>query len=359
MTLKFFKDYILLIASSPLGRVFFCTSEMWNWMSPCTAVNIFHENKDYVMFHAAVPNPDSLVVDKSCTSQDCRSCKGYGLVSPINVYGFIQSLGLLPIRNITLEDWDSNFRLNRNLFDQLCDIYDQKPFRGCIYCKFVLHCTLRFARRNCYPIVETSEEVRSPYFNIDINKTKAGIFPFLLFNDNLLLCNNTTIRSQAMGIFQQGMKNKPRFYIAPFKSSMSIIYINHTIWELGYQYAIARLYKMSVKVKPFILTDDIHRQITFGTGFAKVEDYSNFLWRYRPLKEIPLVGIKKYVGNKFDREVLPFNLDYWSIMNTQLNIKTRVQIGLQKVFGVSEVVIEFDQSRIIYDPQDRNDQKHS
>jgi hypothetical protein len=348
MTLKPFEDYILLIASTPFGRVFFCTREMWNWMSPCTTTNIFHETKDYIMFHAAVPVACVQYVEKACTSQACPSCKGYGLVGPINVYSFIQSLGLLPIRTISPEDWDSNFRLNRNLFDQLCNIYDQKPFRDCVYCTSNSRCTLRFARRNCHPLTETHKEVRSPYFNIDINKTKAGIFPFLLLNDNLLLCNNTTIRSQAMGIFQQGMKNKPRFYVAPFKSSMSIIKIDHTVWELGYQYAVARFYKMSIKVKPFILTDDLHRQITFGTGFAKVEDYSDFLWRYRPLKEIPLVGSKVYVGSKFDREVLPFNLDYWSIMNTQLDIKTRVQIGLHRIFGLS--ALEHDCSNVIYDP---------
>jgi hypothetical protein len=334
--MKPFEDFILMLTSSPQGRVFFCKTSMYESLDPCVSINILRRNSVYTLFESSIPSIRCTPREAACHFQTCKYCKGYGIVKSTQVFNSIYTLGLTPFRQIPL-DWDEYFQ-RPALFEYLLNVYNQSSCENtlCVSCFMKEECSLKLARRKCVPILNPRDSlgIRSPYFD---PPAKVGIFPFLQGStargESFWLCYNNKMKIQSSGCtVQSGMGDKPRFYIAPIKNVVSRIVIPQTVWELGYQYAITRYYKFGLPIKPFILTPHINKQICFGSGFRKVEDYSDFLWRTRPLLQVVFRSkVEDLKATK--REVIPWNLYYRAVENIKDTLADRITIGLCRIFG--------------------------
>ena len=323
-----------MLVGSPSGRLFFGKSKIINNLDPCVNVSIMLRYAGYSLFLVDIAEGKLKPKKKSCASQDCKNCKGYGLVPPEEVYQNITTLGIQPFRD-KVEELNDYRNLER-LFHYLVDIYDLPSLHESSFCYDCIcndECTLKGARRWCYPIKKKSSYVESPWFN---PIPKSGLFPFLFLDNKStewVLCNLTTIKPQAGGIVQQGMRDRPRFFISRFKSSISIIKIPQICWDFGYQYAICRQFNLSTNLKPFLISPRIEEQFHFGDQFQQIKDNSDFLWRTRPLISFPFKASLKGPQSKKDIEVLPWDLESYAVIREKTDFYKRILLGCTKVFG--------------------------
>ena len=334
-----FEDLILLIISTPMGRIFFSRRSCLSNLHPCINIKTIIQNDTYVLFYGSLPNKDtSGYKSPSCKINSCRYCKGYGLVEPKSRYSSVYSLGLEAFRIIP-DHWDElciKSKLSETLFTILVSIYSSPSTDVCLDCDMIEECALSQVRRQCIPIkFNKNDLVDSPYFE---PPTKSGLYPLMFINSKTLLCNFTTIAKQGNGIIQSGMKNKPRFYIAKYKQNISKIKVPRVMWELCYQYAMARRYKIkTINIKPFIVTADIHDQIHFGKDFTLIKDNLEYLFRTRPLLHLPFKGKLSSSFLTRDRsEVLSWQLKYKGIKNYIPTLSTQIVFGLIRLFGVGK-----------------------
>ncbi len=332
-----FEDLILLIISTPAGRIFFAKLSSLSNLHPCINIKTIIQNDTYVLFYGSLPNKDtSGYKPPSCKINSCRYCKGYGLVEPKNRYSSVYSLGLEAFRIIP-KQWGNlciKSKLSKTLFTILVSIYSSPSTDVCLDCDMIEECVLSQVRRQCIPIKFNKDDlVDSPYFE---PPTKSGLYPLMFINSKILLCNFTTIAKQGNGIIQSGMRNKPRFYIAKHKQSISKIKVPRVMWELCYQYAMARRYRIkTINIRPFIVTADIHDQIHFGKDFVLIKDNLEYLFRTRPLLHLPFKGKLSSGFLVRDRsEVLSWQLKYKSIENYIPILSTQIVFGLVRLFGV-------------------------
>ncbi len=332
-----FEDLILLIISTPMGRIFFSKRSCLSNLHPCISIKTIIQNDTYVLFYGSLPNKNTSGYKlPSCKINSCRYCKGYGLVEPKSRYSSVYSLGLEAFRIIP-KQWNDlciKSKLSKTLFTILVNIYSLPSTDICLDCDMIEECVLSQVRRQCIPIKFNKDNlVDSPYFE---PPARSGLYPLMFIDNKTLLCNFTTIAKQGNGIIQSGMRNKPRFYVAKYKQNISKIKVPRAMWELCYQYAMARRYRIkTINIRPFIVTADIHDQIHFGKDFVLIKNNLEYLFRTRPLLHLPFKG---KLSNSFlvrDRsEVLSWQLKYKSVENYIPTLSTQIVFGLVRLFGV-------------------------
>ncbi len=330
-----FEDYILLISSSPEGRVFFCREDIFCALDPCVNhFKIFHRRDNFILFQTPFPAEIKSLKEKACHFQTCRYCKGYGIVKPTAVYRKIYSLGLIPFRIIP-DDWYYFFH-DSKLFNTLIAIYNTKRFGKCFQCWMAKDCKLQSVRKECNPIPDPSVGfIWNPSY---IPPATTGVFPFMAVDSfdikKGFYCIYVTSRAQASGTFQQGMRNVSRFYFAKYVKSVPIVQVPLHIWDLCYQYFISRFFRQGFKIRPFIITSRIKEQITFGADHSKVKDYSDFLWRTRPLINVLIQIDSKRVKLSRTKNPLGWDLEFEAIQNFDDDLERKVNIGLRRLFGM-------------------------
>lgn len=328
--MKTFEDRVLLLASNPETRIFFCSHSTFRLLNPCVEIINVAYNNQYVIFSTKlVPNTTEKRY-QSCRHQTCKYCKGYGLGSPFSVYSSIYTLGLTPFRYIPT-DWDKEIY---NLLECLVNIYQTKKSVDCLSCILRSNCTLQYARRKCVPVQKSDYLVmyKNPFFD---PPTKGGVFPFMFIDPQIrdrYFCTISSVRVQSATTSQQGLGKRPRLYIAESSKVISQIEIPKAVWELCYQYFVSRFYKLGLKIKPFIPTPRVEEQIHFGPNFKQIKNNSDFLWRTRPLvSEQVYLETRPY---KIFCEVLPWNLKYEAIENSNISLHDRLHAGLKRIFGI-------------------------
>ena len=333
-----FEDLILLIISTPIGRVFFSKKSSLSNLHPCIDIKIIIQNNIYVLFFGSLPNESTSGYKlHNCKVNSCRYCKGYGLVEPRLRYSSVYSLGLEAFRFVP-EYWNDlckESKLSRTLFDILIRIYLLPSTNVCLDCDMIEECVLSQVRRDCIPIKFNKDDlVDSPYFE---PPARSGLYPFMFIDNETLLCNYTTIAKQGNGIIQSGMRNKPRFYIAKYKQNISKIKVLRSMWELCYQYAMARRYRIkTINIKPFIVTADIHDQIHFGKDFTLIKDNLEYLFRTRPLLHLSFIGkLSDKILSRERSEILFWKLRYRSIENYVPTLTSQIAFGLIRLFGIN------------------------
>ena len=333
-----FEDLILLIISTPVGRVFFSKRSSLSNLQPCIDIKVIIQNNTYILFYGSLPN-ESTSGYKSfdCKVSSCRQCRGYGLIKPKLRYSSVYSLGLEAFRFIP-EQWGDlciKSKLSETLFNILINIYSLPSTNVCLDCDMIEECVLSQVRRQCIPIkFDKDNLVDSPYFE---PPARSGLYPLMFIDNKTLLCNYSTIARQGNGIVQAGMGDKPRFYVAKYKQNISKIQIPKILWELCYQYAIARRYKIkTINIKPFIVTADIHNQIHFGKDFISMKDNTEYLYRTRPLLNLSFRGkLSNSFLSRERSEVLSWQLKYRSIKNYKPTLVAQITRGLIRLFGIS------------------------
>jgi len=336
MQLTQFEDLILLVISTPAGRIFFSKKTYLLNLHPCINIKTIIQDSTYILFYGSLPNEETSGYKlPNCKINSCRYCKGYGLVEPKLRYSSVYSLGLEAFR-IVPEYWDEiciKSKLSETLFTLLTNVYSLPSTDACLDCDMVEECVLSQVRRQCIPIKFNKNLVDSPYFE---PPARSGLYPLMFINSKTLLCNFSTISKQGNGIVQAGMRNKPRFYIAKYKQNISKIKIPKVLQELCYQYAMARRYRIkTINIKPFIVTADIHEQIHFGKDFVFIKDNLEYLFRTRPLLQLPFKGkLSSKVLVRNISEVLSWQLEYRSIENYKPSLSTQIALGLVRLFGV-------------------------
>jgi len=337
MQLIQFEDLILLISSTPAGRIFFSKKSCLLNLHPCIDIKTIIQDNTYILFWGSLPNRDTSGYKlANCKINSCRYCKGYGLVEPRLRYFSVYSLGLEAFRVIP-DQWDElcvKSKISETLFDILVTIYSMPSTNVCLDCDMIEECKLSQVRRSCTPIKFKEDDlVDSPYFE---PPTKSGIYPLMFIDSKTLLCNFSTIAKQGNGIIQSGMRDKPRFYVTKYKQNISKIKVPQVLWELCYQYAMARRYKIkTINIKPFIVTANIHEQIHFGKDFVVIKDNLEYLYRTRPLLGLPFIGRLNNKDLVRDRsEVLSWHLTYRSVKNYASTLSTQISFGLVRLFGL-------------------------
>lgn len=332
-----FEDLILLVISTPVGRIFFSKKSCLLNLHPCIDIKPIIQDNTYILFYGSLPDEETSGYKLSnCKVNSCRYCKGYGLVEPRLRYSSVYSLGLEAFRSIP-KQWDEiciESKLSETLFIILTSIYSLSSTDICLDCDMIEECVLSRVRRQCIPIKFNKDDlVDSPYFE---PPARSGLYPLMFINSRTLLCNFSTISKQGNGIVQSGMRNRPKFYVAKYKQNISKIKIPKVLQELCYQYAMARRYRIkTINIKPFIVTVDIHEQVHFGKDFVFIKDNLEYLCRTRPLLRLPFIG--KLSDKTFFRnasEVLFWQLEYRSVENFKSNLSVQIALGLVRLFGI-------------------------
>lgn len=333
-----FENLVLVVASSPVGRVFFSKKSNLTSLNMCINTKIILEDDIYVLFSgdlSGTVSKDRRI--EGCSLNLCKYCRTYGLQNPPRYVNIKYSIGAVVSEfHFNVDDWIdlcSVSKTSKTLFKILTNIYSMPSTDACFDCDMYESCILKDVRRFCYPIKLNSKKfVDSPYFE---PLPKAGVYPLLFIDGDTVLFNFTTIARQGGGIVQSGMKDKPRFYVAKYKQNLSKIRISKVLWELCYQYAIVRRYRINtVKIKPFIVTSNLHEQVHFGKGFTLVGNVLDYLWRTRPLLFLPFEGIlSDKVPFSPSREIYPWGFNYKSIPNYTPVLLNQIMFGLIRLFG--------------------------
>jgi len=337
MQLTQFENLILLVISTPAGRIFFSKKSCLLNLHPCINTKPIIQDNTYILFYGSLPSRETSGYKlPNCKINSCRYCKGYGLVEPRLRYSSVYSLGLEAFRVIP-EHWDDiciKSKLSETLFTILTNIYLLPSTDVCLDCDMIEECKLSQVRRHCIPIKFNKDDlVDSPYFE---PPTRSGLYPLMFIDSKTLLCNFSTISKQGNGIVQSSMRNRPKFYIAKYKQNISKIKIPRVLRELCYQYAMARRYKIkTINIRPFIVTVDIHDQIHFGKDFIFIKDNLEYLYRTRPLLRLPFIGkLSDKILSRDISEVLFWQLRYKSVENYKPTLSVQIALGLVRLFGV-------------------------
>lgn len=235
---------------------------------------------------------------QTCISQLCRECRGYGLVHPLQVYNHVVTTGVLFLRDFSEDhpyhDEVINF-LKDEWFPHFCGVEAEL---NCADCMFVRKCFFKKFRKRCDPIIAESRTAKVP---LVMPKPKACVYPFLFPTaDTVLLHVNASGKVFTKNkVFRQAYTDRkvaPPFVVAERKVDIAEQEVPHMVYELMWVYFLAKQFGLFMHANAFCPSTRIDVQLAFGYNFVKTVDYSSHLYRFAPIRRVPVKIVDVKVG---------------------------------------------------------------